>query len=100
MFIALSKRLMFLIFSPLQSILHIHVSLTFLKYKTQCLRTSLVVQWLRICASNAGDMDSIPGLGIKILYATQCGPKNQPNKQKKQNSVSHSYCLYDKKHVA
>ena len=27
---------------------------------------SLVVQWLRICLANAGDMGSIPSPGIKI----------------------------------
>jgi len=29
--------------------------------------TSLVVQWLRLHASNAGGVGSIPGWGIKIL---------------------------------
>jgi len=33
--------------------------------------TSLVVQWLRLHASNAGDAGSIPGQGTKILYAVQ-----------------------------
>ena len=33
--------------------------------------TSLAVQWLRLCASNAGGMGLIPGQGIKILHATQ-----------------------------
>ena len=27
--------------------------------------TSLVVQWLRICAPNAGDLGSIPGQGTR-----------------------------------
>ena len=31
---------------------------------------SLVVQWLRLCASNAGDVGSIPAGGTKIPYAT------------------------------
>jgi len=30
--------------------------------------TSLVVQWLRLHASNAGDAGSIPGQGTKILF--------------------------------
>ena len=34
------------------------------------LRTSLVVQWLRLCASNAG------GTETKNLRATQCDQKN------------------------
>ena len=33
--------------------------------------TSLVVQWLRLCASNAGDMSSIPGWELRyhMLYS-------------------------------
>ena len=37
--------------------------------KENCLETSLVVWWLRIHASNAGDAGLIPGQGIKIPYA-------------------------------
>ena len=33
------------------------------------LGTSLAVQWLRFCASNAGGMGSIPGGGTKIPHA-------------------------------
>ena len=32
-------------------------------------RTSLVVQWLRLCASGAGGMGLIPGWGTKIPHA-------------------------------
>ena len=39
--------------------------------------TSLVVQWLRLCASNAGGMDSIPGWGTKIPHTTQCLAKTK-----------------------
>ena len=31
--------------------------------------TSLVVQWIRLQASNSGGMGSIPGQGTKILHA-------------------------------
>ena len=31
-----------------------------------CMGTSLTAQWLRLCASTAGSMASIPGWGIKI----------------------------------
>ena len=31
--------------------------------------TSLVVQWLRICNSNAEDTDLLPSQGTKILHA-------------------------------
>ena len=33
--------------------------------------TSLVIQWLRLCASNAGGMDSVPPWGTKIPHAVQ-----------------------------
>ena len=38
---------------------------------------SLVVQWLRLCASTAGDAVSIPGQGTKIPHAEQCGQKKK-----------------------
>ena len=37
--------------------------------------TSLVVQWLRLCAFNEEGTVSIPGQGIKILHAVLCGQK-------------------------
>ena len=37
--------------------------------------TSLVVQWFRLHASNAGVMGSIPGWGTKIPHASMCGQK-------------------------
>lgn len=37
--------------------------------------TSLAVQWLRLCASNAGDSSLIPAWGLKILHAMWLGPK-------------------------
>ena len=45
--------------------------------------TSLVVQWLRLHASNAGaGVGSIPGGGTKIPHAMQCGPQKKDNKIK------------------
>ena len=39
---------------------------------------SLVVQWLRLCASTAGDAGSIPGQGTKIPHAGRhCQIKNK-----------------------
>ena len=38
--------------------------------------TSLVVQWLRICASTVGGLGSVPDWGTKILHATQCRQKS------------------------
>ena len=40
------------------------------------LGTSLVVQWLRLCASNARGMGSTPRQGTKIPYALQQGQRN------------------------
>ena len=41
-----------------------------LPIKARILGTSLVVQWLRLCTSNAGDTALIPGWGTKIPHAT------------------------------
>ena len=49
---------------------------------TSLLRTFLVVQWLRLRASNAGAVGSIPSWGTKILHAEQY---SQENKLKKKN---------------
>ena len=37
--------------------------------KTLCTETFLVVQWLRICLPNAGDMGSVPSQETKIPHA-------------------------------
>ena len=39
--------------------------------------TSLVVHWLRLCASTAGGTVSISGLRTKILQATQRGQRER-----------------------
>ena len=39
--------------------------------------TSLVVQWLRLHAYNAGNVGSIPGWGIKIIHACGTAKKKQ-----------------------
>ena len=38
-------------------------------------RASLVVWWLRLCASSARGAGSIPGWGTKIPHAMHCGQK-------------------------
>ena len=48
--------------------------------KNMSMGTSLVVQWLRLHASTAGDTGSIPGGGTKILHAAQCGKTNKQTK--------------------
>ena len=37
--------------------------------------TSLVVQWLRLCASNAGRVGLIPGWGARLSHTMRCGQK-------------------------
>ena len=39
--------------------------------------TSLAVQWLRLCASTARGVGSIPGRGTKIPYAARCDQKKK-----------------------
>ena len=46
------------------------------------LGTSLVVQWLRLRAPNAGDTSLIPSQGTKIPHATQHGQKRKKYRQK------------------
>ena len=40
-----------------------------------------MLQWLRLCTSNAGGMGSIPGQGTKIAHASQ------PKKKKKKMTI-------------
>ena len=47
--------------------------------------TSPIVQWLRLCSSNAGDMSVIPGWGTKIPHAVQYGQKLNKHKPKASN---------------
>ena len=39
------------------------------KFQTDIARTSLVAQWLRLCAPNAGSLGSIPGQGTRCHMA-------------------------------
>ena len=48
--------------------------------------TSLVAQWLRLCASNAGGVGSIPGQGTKTPHATKHDQKTRTKKKKKQET--------------
>ena len=47
--------------------------------KNSPLGTSLVVQWLRLGASNARDVGWIPDRGTKIPHAVQCSQNKQKN---------------------
>ena len=58
-------------------------------YSGYCVKNGLkgdfpVVQWLRLCASNAGGAGSIPGQGTKIPHASWHGQKL---KKKKKNRL-------------
>ena len=44
-------------------------------YKNKTCGTSLVVQCLRLCTSNAEGTGSFPGSGTKIPHASWCGQK-------------------------
>ena len=48
--------------------------------KLGILGTSLVVQWLRLHASNAGGMGLTPGRGTKITHAVWHGQKKKKKK--------------------
>ena len=53
---------------------------------------SLVAQWLRIRASSAGHVDSIPGRGTKILYAMAHGQINKSFKKDTRCHMSSGKC--------
>ena len=55
---------------------------------------SLVVQWLRLHASTAGDTDLIPGWRIKIPYAMWCCQKRE---REKDSFISIGMMIYKKK---
>ena len=58
--------------------------------------TSLAVQWLRVCASNAQGGGSIPGLGIKIPHAAQCSQRKRKSTRMYSQSLTlcQSGCLW------
>ena len=47
------------------------------RLKNKNLGTFLVVQWLRVCASNAGDERLIPGQGAKIPHTIRSKNRNK-----------------------
>ena len=81
----LNRKILYLLW-PNDWLLIIH----FLKlnYKVS-VGTSLVVQWLRLRASNAGGMGLISGWGTKVLHATRRGQKKK-EKEKSVQSLSKS----------
>ena len=82
----LKKLKIELTYDPAISLLGIYPKKTkTLTQKDRC-RTSLAVQWLRLHASTAGGMGSIPGQGTKIPQAAAL----QPKEKKKIGASSHS----------
>ena len=51
--------------------------LIFLTFKIRLIGTSLTVQWLGVCVSTSGGMDSIPGQETEIPHASQYGQKKK-----------------------
>ena len=56
--------------------------------KIHSMGTSLVVQWLRLRASNAEGESLIPGPGTKIPHVGQCSQKFKKNRMKKKKKHS------------
>ena len=52
--------------------------------------TSLVFQWLKLCASNAGGVGLIPGQGTKIPHASWQKKNKNKKTQNRSNIVTHS----------
>ena len=50
--------------------------------KSDSAGSSLVVQWVRLCASNAEGVGLISDWGTKILHALWCSQKTKTKKQK------------------
>ena len=53
------------------------------------LQTSLMVQWLRLHAPNAGGIGLIPGQGTKTPHAIWSGKSKKKKKKKPTRLVSH-----------
>ena len=52
------------------------------KNKVEETDPSLVVQWLRLCTPNSGDVGLTPGRGTEIPHAVQCDQKKKKKKKK------------------
>ena len=58
-------------------------------YKNSPRGTSLVIQWLRLCAFTVRGMDSIPGWRSRILHAARIGPKKKKSLEREHIPNSH-----------
>ena len=61
-------------------------------FKSEQIGTSLVVQWLRLCAPNAGDPGSIPGQGTRshMLQLRVCMPQLKTPYAETKDSICHN----------
>ena len=66
---------------PPQAHIHLLSHVCSLMTEKKTLGTSLVVQWLRLLAPNAGGMGPIPGQGTKIPQATWRDQKKEKRKE-------------------
>ena len=57
--------------------------------------TSLVVQWLRLCASSAEGPGSSPGRGTKNPHAVLLRQKKKKSQTKKYKFGENSFSIYD-----
>ena len=58
-------------------------------------RTSLVIQWLGLCASRAGGVGSVPGQITRIPYAAWHSQEKRKEKEKKtisDHQITHTAC--------
>ena len=51
------------------------------------IRTSVVVQWLRLCASNAWGKGSVPAWRTKVPHATKCSQEKKKKKNPKMMKI-------------
>ena len=68
--------------------IHLNLTIVIVALSLNGLGTSLVVQWLGLCASTAGGEGSILGQGTKIPHAMCCGQKKKSKWSVRVHSVS------------
>ena len=57
--------------------------------------TSLVVQWLSVCAPNGGGLDSIPGQETKSLHAaTKTWHRQKKKERKKTECICFNFSVF------
>ena len=70
-------------------------------YEKECMRSFLVLQWLRLCASNAGGTDLIPGQGTRLPHTMCHGLQRKKKERDRENAcicVTESTGLHSSQH--